>query len=456
MAECEMTCRAGMRVLYDLAGGSRKRWAGLDEDLRATPGTAKRVFARNDNWPQQFGAVNYKDLVAQYAVDEYSTLYGALVTIKETLRAYDAFTPEVQAVVAGIDAESDEATIEACLDRLSDVIYATARPASRAAGARPAQGAASPKDGDPAACVASASRLNPHAGDACRGEENLACPENLRAKEPSHNAIEQTNNRVVTEKAAQIETGVAGSALGAAENVRDEKKAEAWVSGASEAPGAPRLAPGTWPAAEPAGTRPPHPSTVSAGTPALSSAMPSAASMPTELSFADLRELLCAGPRRVLLRTFADDAALMAELLPTDILADCALADLSAGALSQPVRDELALRLCTDGGMGCREIIRRCERLLRAADRDALAAGIAALEERHGLRPAVSAQPARSGVASDPDYLAEPLGYLAVRFAADPARRLFVLTLLALLGRENTAAVLRRLNDDPALCSGNL
>ena len=446
MAECEMTCRAGMRVLYDLAGGSRKRWAGLDEDLRATPGTAKRVFARNDNWPQQFGAVNYKDLVAQYAVDEYSTLYGALVTIKETLRAYGAFTPEVQAVVAGIDAESDEATIEACLDRLSDVIYATARPASRAAGARSSQGLAPLEDGDPASRPAS------RVGDGRHAEEDSACLENLRVEEPSRGAAEQTNNRVVAEKVRQAGSVAVDAAPGAAENVRDDKKAAEWTPGALAASrgvaGIRAAGLGGADAARADGLPGADVSPVAA---------PATSPTSTELRFADLRALLCAGPRRVLLRTFADDAALMAELLPADVLADVGVADASARSLSPAMRDELALRLCTDGGMACREIIRRCERLLRAADRDALAAGIAALEARHGLR--VDGAPGRgcpSGTPEEPDYLAEPLGYLAVHFAADPARRLFALTLLALLGRDGTATVLCRLRDEPALCAGNL
>ena len=419
MADCEMTCRAGMRVLYDLAGGSRKRWAGLDEDLRATPGTAKRVFARNDNWPQQFGAVNYKDLVARYALDEFSTLYGALVTIKETLRAYDAYTPEVQAVVAGIDAESDEAAIEACLDRLSDVIYATARPASRAVArstARPSQ------------------------------------PEgNRRADESARSVAGEPNTLPAAEK---VVTGSFGDCADpSAGNVR--------VVGRAGQRG-PVAGPGV-PAARGEGAGPSVGQASPCGTPEATAPVGDGGSPegegPREPSFSDLRVLLCTGPRRVLLRTFADDDELLAELLPPDVLADVH-AGRAAGAPaafpSPTARDELALRLCSDGGMACREIIRRCERLLRAADRDAFAAGVADLEARRGLRADVAAGHTCPGASAEPDYLAEPLGYLAVRFSCDPARRLFALTLLALLGRSGAAAVLRRLRDDPALCAGNL
>ncbi|MBS5450774.1 MAG: hypothetical protein KHY83_08730 [Coriobacteriia bacterium] len=378
MAECEMTCRAGMRVLYELAGASRKRWSGLDEDLRATPGTAKRVFARNDNWPQQFGAVNYKDLVTRYALDEYSTLYGALVTIKETLRSFDAYTPEVDAIVSGIDADTDEATIEACIERLSDVIYATARPASRAAGVRDAA-------------------------------------ENVRA-----DAKPGLDDRL---------------------NVRLEKKAEPDADAdRAEAPayGMPAAMAGVGEAGH------------------GSDSASSVADASRELSFADVRELLCGGPRRVLLRTYVDDEALLAELLPPDVMTDVrgAHPGESAETLPQAVRDELALRLCTDGGMACRELLRRCERLMRAADRDAFVTGVAALEERRGLRADIGG--ARATGVTEPDYLAEPFGYLATRFSADPPRRLFVLALLALLGRDGTATVLRRLHDEPGLLAGNL
>lgn len=441
MASDEMTCRAGMRVLYELAGGSRKRWAGLDEDLGMTPGTTKRVFARNDNWPQEFGAVNYKNWVSRYAMEEYSTLYGALVTIKETLRKYGAYTAEVDAIVSGVGADTGEDEIEACLDRLSDVIYATAHPASRAA---------------------------TRAG-------TIACDpgtENRRRDEREARTLAGERTEVARVVEANSRPGVAKEGGAGGENVRGERRgvgpadphaegAGATVSvpgtpsafggreGAGEAAGpaaAPASALGAPVAGDPAADGP-HPA-VRAVAPAESPAGDALTDAPT---FADLRALLTAGPRRVVLRSYASDEDLLVELLPAELVCDLraqgVLGRCCAGTCGPQVRDGLAAQLCSDGGLACREMLRRCERVLRAADRDAFAAGVAELEGRYGLRGAAS---------GEPDYLAEPLGYLATRFSSEPHRRLFALVLLALLGRQDASVVLRHLDADPALCTGVL
>lgn len=133
MEEPSMTCRAGIRVLYDLAGGTKATWEGVERDCRMRPGTAKRIFARNDNWPRNFGPADYGDLVDGYA-SEFSTLYGALACMKDTLRKYGAYTDEVARIADGVDERDSDEDVAACLHVLSDIIYTTARPASRAAG----------------------------------------------------------------------------------------------------------------------------------------------------------------------------------------------------------------------------------------------------------------------------------------------------------------------------------
>ena len=128
-----MTCRAGIRVLYELAGGTKATWEGLERTCGMKPGTAKRIFARNDNWPRNFGPLDYGELVDSYA-SEYATPYGALTCVKDTLRKYGAYTDEVARIADGVGARDSDEDVAACLRALSDVIYATARPASRAAG----------------------------------------------------------------------------------------------------------------------------------------------------------------------------------------------------------------------------------------------------------------------------------------------------------------------------------
>lgn len=125
--EQKMSCRAAIRVLYDLAG-PHKTWPELARDLRIKESDAKRIWARNDNWPKSFGKVEYRQCFDAYVEDEHGSKRAALISIRKTLKSCDAMTPEVNSIFDDIEASEGDDAVSEGIDRLRDVIIETAEP----------------------------------------------------------------------------------------------------------------------------------------------------------------------------------------------------------------------------------------------------------------------------------------------------------------------------------------
>ena len=316
MDEVRMTCRAGIRVLYELAGASQATWEGVARDCRMSLSAVKRIFARNDNWPHGFGALDYCDLVSDYS-KEYAAPYTALSIATDTLRAYGAFTPAVAAAVEGVGQSSSEEEVEACLRRLSDVIFTTARPNTRAAAGNVRDAGAGP-----------APAVGNERDEKKRAEESeFAC----EGRGPGAPAASQGHEPAVP-------------------------------TPPSPAPASPTSAPGG-----------PTPTSASDASQCRAPASPSPA---PALTFDALFRALVAGEAPALFLACTSGVELARALLPRDVAEDLAasgrLVPCATGALEPAERRALATRLSADGGVRLREALARCREAL--ADADAAAA----------------------------------------------------------------------------------
>ena len=383
MDEARMTCRAGIRVLYELAGASQATWEGVARDCRMSLSAVKRIFARNDNWPHGFGALDYCDLVSDYS-KEYAAPYTALNIATDTLREYGAFTPAVAAAVEGVGQSSSEEEVEACLRRLSDVIFTTARPNTRAAAGNVRDAGAGPA---------------PVVG----------------------------NERDEKKRAEESELAREGRDL---------------TAPGVPAPTSPTPAPGVPAPASPTPGTPAPASTFTSASGASQGHAPvspsPAPAEPAALTFDALFRALVEPEPPALLLTCTSGTELARALLPRDVAEGLAasgrLAACASGALESAERRTLATRLSADGGVRLRETLARCREAL--ADADAAAAHTA-------MRSLARVAAARAG-ADAPDALRDPLGFTAARVDGSPAAQLLALALVALLGGPMAARVLTR------------
>lgn len=431
-----MTNSAAIRVLYDLAGGRAKTWPALARDLDIN---VDDIYKRNRPWPSDFGRVRYCDAFEKYASEVHTTPYATLLAVRRSLQDSNAYTDEVKAIVDNVRADTEDEQVRASLERLRDTIIETARPyneverALRCASGRETSARSgadchmeekSPKD-----CAPQCGR-----GEGPVGEKALDCGEGLAGESPL-----RRGEGPAGENPAPACAGTVGARSACADGCCTSGTPEG-ENGLSPAP------------------RGLTPAVLAA---ALAGAPVEGVPWYRALAGASCPEPACAQWRAVPGMPLDAARFLGAVLAPRalDLLVDAPLAHAAsaavdgprdpaearpvcaagatleaprdlleaafAGVLSAGVRDGLVCALCDDEGLGCRTMLRRCADMLHAADAGAFFSVADFLLDHALPKPAAAA---------DAGAL-DRMRSFYLRFGdGDPARCLFVLVLLALLG----------------------